>query len=422
MDAIDSLPLSRRVEELRASSTLAVGAKAKELRSRGIDVLSFAAGEPDFGTPERVCAAAKAAIDEGLTTYAPVPGDAATRRVIATKLAEENRIQGVTPEHVVISHGGKQSLYLAFQSLLDRPAAGEAPAEVLLPTPAWVSYRPQAELAGGRVVELPTTPETGFKIAPEQLRAAITPRSRVLLLNSPSNPCGTTYSEAELRAIALVVAEAAATRAPNLVILTDEIYEKLTFGGVEHFSVGAAPEVAERTITVNGLSKAYAMTGWRVGYMAGAGEFGLRFAKASARLQSQLNTAIPTFILPAVRVALEECGDEVERMRQAFAARSKVMYEGLSAIEGVVCPEPTGAFYAFCDISAHFGKRSATGTEVTNAMSFAEALLDEHHMAVVPGEDFGGCGGSCIRLTYATGESGIRLGIERLGAFVAELT
>ncbi len=422
-NAATGLGLSERVARIKPSSTLAVGQRAKELKAAGVDVLSFAAGEPDFATPEPVCTAAKTAIDEGLTRYAPVPGDLPTRQAIADKLVRDNQLTGVTPDHVVVSTGGKQSLYLAFQALIDPPADhAQPPAEVIIPTPAWVSYRPQAELAGARVVELETTPDNDFKITPEQLHDAVSERSRVLVLNSPSNPCGTMYSEAELRDIAAVVARAAQERAPGLVVLSDEIYEKLTFGGIPHFSIGAVPEIAERTVTVNGLSKAYAMTGWRVGYLAGSGDFGLALAKAAAKLQSQLNTSIPAFIQPAIRAALDQCDDDVERMRRAFAQRAGVMHHALTQIPGLLCPKPTGAFYAFADVSRYFGKTSPAGAQVDSAVSFAAALLDERHMAVVPGEDFGGCGPRCIRLTFATDETTIRLGAQRLHDFIESLT
>lgn len=421
--------LSRRVSRLKPSATLAVGQKAGELRAAGVDVLSFAAGEPDFDTPAKVREAAKAAIDNGETHYAPVPGDPRTRAVIAEKFARENGIPDVTPDHVVVSHGGKQSLFLIFHALLDH-ADAEAGAgvattspggEVIVPVPAWVSYRPQIEMAGGVMVELETTPTSDFKITPEQLDAAINERTRAVLLNSPSNPCGTMYSEDELRALGHVIARAASDRAPELVVVSDEIYERLTFGGRTHFSIGSVPEIAERVVTVNGLSKTYAMTGWRVGFLGASGETGLAIAKACKTMQSQLNSSIPQFILPAIRVALTECADDVERMRTAFESRAAAAYDAVQNLPGVVCPEPTGAFYLFCDVSAHLGKTSSGGKPVETALAFAGALLEEHHVAVVPGEDFGGCGDRCIRLTYACNEATIKAGIERLGAFVEGL-
>ena len=410
--------LSDRVESLRPSSTLAVTALAKQLRAQGKDVLSFAAGEPDFDTPEPITRAAIEALNAGQTRYGPTPGDPETRRVIAHKLSTENRIPDVTADHVVISSGGKNSLYLLFQALLDPPCAGAEPGEVILPTPAWVSYKPQAQLAGGTIVEVPATAANDFKITPGQLAGAITPRSRVLCLNSPSNPCGTMYTPDELGALAQVVAEAAASTCPELVIITDEIYEKIIYGGIEHQSIGAFPEVAHRTVTVNGLSKAYTMTGWRIGYCAGSGAFGLRIAKAITKLQGQLTTCIPTFLLPAIRVALTQCADDVERMRLQFAQRAELIYGRVSAMPGVVCPKPTGAFYVFPDISAHFGKTTAGGATIDSAQAFATALLNEQLVACVPGEDFLGVGPSCARFSFACSNEQITAGMDRLGVFL----
>ena len=415
------LTLSARVESLSPSSTLAVTALAKELRAAGKDVLSFAAGEPDFDTPDRIKQTAIEALQAGQTKYAPAPGDPATRQVIADKLSQENRIPDVTADHVVISAGGKNSLYLAFQALLDPPSAGGEPQEVILPTPAWVSYKPQAMLAGGRVVEVPTTVETDFKITPDQLAGAMTPNSRILCLNSPSNPCGTMYSPDELAALAQVVAEAAHSMCPNLVVVTDEIYEKIVYGGIEQRSIGAIPEIAHRTVTINGLSKAYAMTGWRVGYAAGSGDFGLRLAKAMTKLQGQLNTSIPTFIMPAIRTALTECADEVEQMRLKFAERAELIYGRIAGLRGIVCPRPTGAFYVFPDISGLFGATTANGAAISSAKDFATALLNEQLVACVPGEDFLGCGPNCARFSFACSNEQIEQGMDRLGQFIETL-
>ncbi|HVZ93182.1 MAG TPA: pyridoxal phosphate-dependent aminotransferase [Phycisphaerales bacterium] len=413
--------LSARVNALKPSITLAMSARAAELKAKGIRVISFAAGEPDFDTPEPIKRAAIDSLMRGETKYAPIPGDAATRKVIAEKLARENGIQGITPDHVVISSGGKHSLYQVFEALIDPPGAGQRAAEVIIPVPAWISYEAHAELAGAACVEVPTTGASDYKITPEQLRGAITARSRVLVLNSPSNPCGTMYTPAEVRAIAGVVAEAARTTAPDLMIVSDELYEKIIYGGIEHLSIGSIPEVAERTVTVNGLSKAYAMTGWRVGYFACPGEFGLKLAKAVGRLQGQSTTSIPTFILPAVREAMLNGSPEIERMRQAFARRAELAYSLVSKIPGFKCPRPTGAFYLFPDVSAHYGKTSAGGKRIVAAMDFAMALLDEAHVAVVPGEDFGQGGEKCVRITFASSDDDIREGFERIRKFVEGL-
>ena len=415
------MELSRRVRSLPASTTLAVLGRARTMKAEGVDVLAFAAGEPDFVTPEPIRAAAIRALQAGLTHYAPVPGDPDARAVIAEKLTTENHLPDVPPGNVVITTGGKHALYLVFQSLLDPALPDREPPDVLLPTPAWVSYAPQIRLAGGRVVEIPTTAQAGFKITPEQLSQAITPNSRVFLFNSPSNPCGVTYTPAEVAALARTLADAAETIAPNLVIVTDEIYEKLIYRGARHTSLGSFPAIAGRTITINGLSKGYAMTGWRVGYLAGCGELGARVAAAATRLQSQTTTSLPAFIYPAIRVALTECDGAVEEMRRAFEARGTVIYNRVAAMPGLVCPTPTGAFYVFPDISSHFGKISAGGATIGSPLDFAEALLAEHHVACVPGEDFLGAGRRCVRFSFACPEEQIHAGMDRVEAFLAGL-
>lgn len=412
------LRLSARVARLKPPATLAIMAKAKAMARQGIEVLSFGLGEPDFDTPEPIRRAAAQALAAGQTHYMPTIGDPETRTVIAEKLMRENGLPEMTASHVAISAGAKHSLYLVAQCLLGDP---EQPNEVLLPVPAWVSYPPIVELAGGRVMELPTTVETAFKITPEQLRRAITPRSRMLLLNSPNNPCGTMYTPDELRAIAGVVADAAASTAPGLVIVTDEIYEKIIYGGVSHLSIGSIPSVAQRTVTINGLSKAFAMTGWRIGYAAAPGEFGACLIRGIDALQGQMTSCITSFLYPAIRVALRECAADSSRFRDEFARRASLIFDLVRQVPGIKCPQPTGAFYLFPDVSAHFGKRTSGGRSVTDSVSFAEALLDEMHIAVVPGAEFGGVGNNHIRISFACSEAAIRTGMDRLAHFVASL-
>ncbi len=408
--------LSQRADALKPSSTLAVAQRARQMKEAGEDVLAFAAGEPDFVTPEPIRKAAKDALDKGLTHYAPTLGTPGARAAIAQKLTKENGILGLTPKHVAIGVGGKFCLYSVFQALLN---PGD---EVLLPVPAWVSYRPQIELSGGSVVELRTDARAGFRITPGQLKGAITPRSRVLVINSPSNPCGTMYAPDDLRALAQVVADAAVSIAPNLVVVTDEIYEKILYGNRTHLSPGSIEAIAERTITINGLSKAYAMTGWRIGYTACPGELGLRLMDAIDKLQGQMTSGIPTFIMPAIETALSgACDAEVKRMTDAFAKRAELIEGRMRAIPGMRFPSPEGAFYIFADVSAHFGKKAPCGTTLRSAMTFAEALLANQKMAVIPGEDFGGCGEKCIRISFACSEDQINAGMDRLGAFVESL-
>jgi aspartate aminotransferase len=229
------------------------------------------------------------------------------------------------------------------------------------------------------------------------------------------------YSEAELRALGAVVAEAAKTIAPDLVVISDEIYEKIAYGGIPHFSIGSIPEIAERTITLNGLSKAYSMTGWRVGYAATSGEWGLKFMKAMATLQGQMTTNITSFVYPAIRTAILECEGDTKRFCEAFGKRAALVHARMSKMPGLICPRPTGAFYAFPDVSAHFGKTSASGKRVSTAQEFCEALLDEQKVAAVSGEDFGGCGVKHVRFSFACSEEMINRGMDRLEAFIAGL-
>ncbi|MCK6476078.1 MAG: pyridoxal phosphate-dependent aminotransferase [Phycisphaerales bacterium] len=419
--AVHRLKVAHRVETLTPSVTVAFTNRAKKMREQGLDVLGFAAGEPDFDTPDAIKQAAIDSLRAGNTKYMPTLGDAASRNAIARKFTEENNIPDCTAEHVGISAGGKHSLYVACHCLLDQPEPGQPQQEVLLPVPAWVSYAPIAELAGGKVIEIPATPESGFRITPDQLRRAITPNSRLLILNSPSNPCGTMYTPEDLRALGRVVAEAAATIAPNLIVLSDEIYEKIVFGGIKHFSIGSMPEIAERVVTINGLSKAFSMTGWRVGYTGSSGKFGLDFTKAMATLQGQMSTNITSFLYASVPVALTKCGAEVEKMRLAFADRAELINNRLGKIPGVRNIKATGAFYAFPDVSAHFGKTTRGGRKLGSALDFCEALLAENLVAMVPGEDFGGCGKNHIRISFACSNDHINKGMDRLGEFVAGL-
>ncbi len=414
--------LSRRVGALKPSSTIAVMNRAAALKREGVPVLNFSAGEPDFDSPEKAKLAAIAALKENQTRYGPTAGDPATRALIAQILSTRNGIPGCTPEHVLITTGVKMALYLTFQALFDVAQAGEAPHELLLPVPGWVSFGPMAQLAGAKVVELETSAATSFKVTPEQIRRAITPRSRVLMINSPSNPCSTMYTPDELKAIAAVVAEAARTIAPELCVVSDELYQHIVFGDVPFFSIGSVPEIAERTITINGPGKSFAMTGWRIGWASGSGAFGKQFIDSLIKLQSQTITCVPPFELAGLRVALTECGEDLERMRKAFAGRAEVISDLIARIPGVQTARPIGAFYVFPDIKAHLGKTTAGGRKVNTPAEFAAALLDEHQMAVVPGEDFGGVGRQSVRISFACGEEQIREGMKRLEKFITSLT
>ena len=416
------LSLSRRVSNLKPSITLALNSRAKALKASGVDILGFAAGEPDFDTPQPIKDAAIKAMLDGQTKYVPTLGDMASRQCVADKLTNENNIPGLTGEHVAIGVGGKHVLFSSIHALFDPPAYGEPAQEMLLPAPSWVSYRPICEIAGGVVKEIVAGPESNFCMTAEQLKEAITPNSRLLVLNSPSNPCGTMYSEAELRAIAQVIHESRDI-APNLLVLTDEIYEKIVYGEDAHFSIGSIPEIADRVITLNGMSKAYAMTGWRIGYVAMPGDFGKTFIKAIGTLQGQMTTNITSFNYAAMRCALTDpsVAGTVEEMRLAFASRAKLIMSRLADIPGISCPTPTGAFYVFPDVSGLFGKTTPKGAKITDAPSLSEAMLDEAHIAFVPGDDFGGCGGNHVRISFACSDEQINAGMDRFKGFVEGL-
>ncbi len=403
--------LAQRIKNLKSSATLALTAKVKALNAAGADVIGFAAGEPDFDTPQHIKQAAIDALNAGQTHYMPVPGDPAARQAIADKLRNDNAIN-CGPDDIVITTGGKHAIYLALQCLVD----ADRGAQVLVPTPAWLSYRPMIELAGGEVVEILGSVDNDFKIIAQQLQDAITDRSVALIINSPSNPCGTMYSPDELRELATVI-----ERHPQLTVISDEIYEKLIFGGVDHFSIGSVQAIADRVITINGLSKAYAMTGWRIGYACAPGNDS-DMARAIAKLQGQMTSHITSFCYAAIVEALTNAADDVERMRQEFAGRAVIIHERLTAMPGIRCPKPTGAFYVFPDISATFGKRSGGGRLIDSAVSFAEALLEEANVAVVPGDDFGGCGANHVRLSFACSEQQIEEGCRRIHRWIDALT
>lgn len=415
------MQLSRRISVLKPSVTVSVNTKAKQMAAQGIEVLTFAIGEPDFDTPQIIKQAAIDALNKGMTKYAPAAGDMPTRKTIAEKLQRENHLPMVTPEHVVVVSGAKYGIYLVMQALIDEVGPGQEKAEVLLPVPAWLSFDPIAQLAGAKVVEIDTGPETDFKMSPEQLRKAITPRSRVLVINSPSNPCGTTYTPDELRALGKVIDERARAVAPDLVVISDEMYEQIIFGGIEHFSIGSIPEIAERVVTISALSKSYAMTGWRAGYVAGQGEFGLKLAKALEKLISQTTTNVTSFTLPAIKLAFEKCDADIARMRDAFGRRAELIYSLAMKIPGFSCPRPTGAYYLFPDVSSHFGKTSKGGKKITSTVTMAEALLEEARVALVPGDDFGGRGNRHLRISFACSDDQIREGMRRIAEFVAGL-
>jgi aspartate aminotransferase len=399
-------PLSERMKLVSESITLAVSAKANALKKAGVDVVGFGAGEPDFDTPAFIKDAAKAALDKGQTKYTPTPCMPELKAAIAQKFQQENGLP-YKPENITTGAGGKHCLYMAFLAVLN---PGD---EVLLPSPYWVSYPEQAKLAGASVKIIPGSEANGFKITPQQLEAAIGPQSKVLVLNSPSNPAGHAYTPEELKALADVV-----VRHPNLVVFSDEIYEKLVYDGLKFVSFAALhPQLIEQTLTFNCHSKSFAMTGWRIGYIGGPKPA----IDAINKLQSQMTSHITSFTqMPAALALTDPRGKEsIEQMRVQFEKRGAHMWTRLSALPGVHCVKPQGAFYCFPNVSKHFGKK-ANGVQITDAVSFSAALLEQNHVAVVPGNDSGF--DTHVRLSFATSLEQIDKGIDRIGEFLKKLS
>jgi aspartate aminotransferase len=388
------LSLSARAQALQPSLTLAITAKARELRADGKDICSLSAGEPDFDTPAFIRQAAADALEAGHTRYGPVAGEPQLRQAIAAKLSQENAVP-TQADQVLVTNGGKQALYNLFQVLLD---PGD---EVLLPAPYWLSYPEMAQLAGASVRCLHTDASGGFRFSPEQLEAAITPASRLLVLNSPSNPTGMVLSRDELEAIAAVL-----RRHPGLAVVCDEIYEMLLSPGHQHHSLAAvAPDLAERIFIVNGFAKGWAMTGWRIGWLAGA----RHVVAAASALQSQSTSNVCTFAQYGALAAISGSRACVQEMAAEFSRRRARLSDGLMAIQGLKLLPPEGAFYAFPDVSA-WG---------LDSMTLCGRLLDEVGLAVVPGAAFGD--DRCIRLSCAASPATIDDGLERLRRFGASL-
>jgi aspartate aminotransferase len=398
------IPLADRMSLVSESITLAVTAKANALKKAGVDVVGFGAGEPDFDTPTFIKDAAKAALDKGLTKYTPTPCFPELKAAIADKFQRENGLP-YKAENVTVGAGGKHCLYMAFMAVLN---PGD---EVLIPAPYWVSYPEQAKLAGGVPVVVKGDEANGFKLTPQQLDAAITPRTKVLVLNSPSNPAGHAYTPAELSALAEVVA-----RHPHVVVFSDEIYEKLVYDGLRFVSFATLhPALVERTLTFNCHSKSFAMTGWRVGYVGGPKPV----IDAMNKLQSQMTSHITSFVQPAATAALTDPrgAESVEQMRREFERRGRHMRQRLAALPGVTCVKPQGAFYCFPNVSSYYGK-TIGGVGVSGAVPFAAALLEQAHVAVVPGTDSGF--DTHVRLSFATSMANIDKGIDRIAAWLAK--
>ena len=391
--------LSARINSLPVSATLAMAAKARELKNEGIDVIGLSLGEPDFNTPEFIKDAAIQAVNDNYNSYSPVDGYADLKQAIITKFKRDNGLD-YAANQIVVSTGAKQSIANVCMVLLN---PGD---EVLLPAPYWVSYSAIATLAEAKSTIIPTSIEDDFKITPAQLEAAITPKTKLIMFNSPNNPSGTIYTEEEYRALAKVL-----EKYPDIYILSDEIYEHINYG-TPHFSLAAIPELYDRTITVNGVAKAFAMTGWRIGYI-GAPAW---IAKACNKMQGQITSGANCIAQRATITALEAPVSNIQYMVDEFKSRRELIISLLAEIPGIKLNQPQGAFYVFPDVSAYFGK-TLGGKNIENASDFALYLLEEAHVATVTGDAFGN--GDCIRISYAASVDNIKEAIGRIAKALA---
>ena len=396
--------LSNRILNMAESETLAMTAKARELKAQGKDVISLSIGEPDFNTPEIVKEAAKQAIDDNFTHYPPVPGYPDLREAVCQKFKRDNNLD-FKPEQIVVSTGAKQSIYQVVQCLVN---PGD---EVISPTPYWVSYKEIVRVAEGKCVYVKTLIENDFKVTPEQIEAAITPRTKLIMFSSPSNPTGMLYTKEELKGIAEVVA-----RHENVFIMADEIYEHINFVG-KHESIAQFPEVRDRVITINGVAKGFAMTGWRIGFIAAP----LEIAKACNKLQGQVTSATCSIAQKATVRAMQmdpNTSEDIINMRNIFRQRRDMVYKLLCDIPGLKVRLPQGAFYFFPDVSSYYGK-SFNGNKIENSTDMAFYLLNEANVATVMGSAFGD--DTCIRLSYATSEELLREALRRIKDALANL-
>jgi len=394
MAQVMSKPLSDRINNLPISQTLAMAAKARELREQGKDIISLSLGEPDFNTPDFIKDAAIQAINENYNSYTPVNGYGELREAICRKFKRDNKLD-YNINQIVVSTGAKQSIANVAMVLLN---PGD---EVILPAPYWVSYSAITTLAEATYVEIPTSIETDFKITPEQLEAAITPRTKMIFFNSPNNPSGSVYTEAEYRALAEVL-----EKHPGIYVLSDEIYEHINYGE-PNFSFAAIESMYDRTITVNGVAKAFAMTGWRIGYI-GAAEW---IAKACNKMQGQITSGANCIAQRATITALDAPVEKIQYMVDEFHKRRDLVLELLGNIEGIKTNVPQGAFYVFPDVSFYFGK-TIDGQKVDNASDFAMLLLEKANVATVTGDAFGAP--NCVRISYAASQEELKEAIKRI--------
>ena len=388
--------LSNRLQRLAPSATLAMSQKSSEMKAQGIDVINLSVGEPDFNTPDRIKEAAKQAVDENYSRYSPVPGYPELRKAIVEKLKRENGLDYTTNE-ILVSNGAKQSVCNTVMALVN---PGE---EVIIPAPYWVSYPQMALLAGGTPVFVEATFEQNFKMTPEQLEAAITPKTRLIILCSPSNPTGSVYNKEELRALANII-----LKHEDLFVLADEIYEHINYVG-HHESIAQFPGMKDRTIIVNGVSKAYAMTGWRIGYIA-APEW---IVKGCNKLQGQYTSGPCSVSQKAAEFAYTDSQECVEEMRKAFERRRNLIVELAKQIPGLEVNVPEGAFYLFPKCSSFYGKTTPSGKAINNSTDLAMYLLEEGHVATVGGDAFGDP--NCFRMSYATSDDNIKEAMRRIG-------
>jgi aspartate aminotransferase len=387
--------ISERVQALAPSATLAMSQKSNELKAQGVDVINLSVGEPDFETPAHIKDAAKRAIDENFTFYTPVPGYMSLRKAVSEKLLKENGVS-YAPEQIVVSNGAKQALCNVILATIN---PGD---EVIIPMPAWVSYVEMVKLAGGKTVEILADIQQDFKITPEQLEAAITPATRMILICSPSNPTGSIYSREELEGLVKVLA-----KYPDIMVLADEIYEHINFTG-SFTSMASFPEIADRTIIINGVSKAYAMTGWRIGYCA-APQW---LAKAVTKLQGQYTSNASSIAQKAAEAAYTGSQDCIAEMNKAFERRRDLVVKLASEIPGLKVNRPQGAFYLFPEVSAYLGKTTPDGKKIATSGDLAMYLLEAGHVATVDGGAFGMEG--YIRLSYATSDDNLREALRRI--------
>ncbi len=395
--------LSDRINNLSESATLKMTKLGRELAEKGVNVISLSVGEPDFNTPDHVKEAAKQALDENYTRYSPVSGYPELRKAIADKLKRENGLD-YDPSQIVVSTGAKQSLSNAILTLIN---PGD---EVIIPTPYWVSYSEMVVLAEGKSVFIDTTIESDFKITPDELEAAITPKSKLFMFSSPCNPTGTVYSKDELAALAKVF-----EKHPNIYIIADEIYEHINFVG-KHESIAQFDSIKDRVILINGFSKAFAMTGWRLGYLAANKEI----AAANDKMQGQTTSGTCSIAQRAGIAAYEQGLDSVVAMKEAFARRRELVYNLLKEIPGVKTNLPEGAFYFFPDISSFFGKKDSDGNVIKDSSDLALYLLNEGHVATVGGDSFGN--NNYIRLSYAASDENLKEALRRIKEALAKLS